>query len=227
MKRYADTAIVLKRSDYGERDRILTLLTQEHGKIGVIAKGVRSAKSKMAAGIELLSESQIGVIEGKGALDTLTSSRIERHYGTIVKDIDRTMQAYDILKVVSKITEDGAGQEYYPIITATLTTLNDPASDRLLAQIWFDVQVLREAGNAPNLLTDASGKTLTQSATYRFDHEHQCFVQDDGGLFSVQHIKLLRVCESSSKPPKVTVTQEVVAQTSRLTRSLLELNVLS
>lgn len=45
-------AIVLRRTNYGETDRILNLLTPE-GKKSVLAKGVRREKSKLAGGIEL------------------------------------------------------------------------------------------------------------------------------------------------------------------------------
>ena len=47
-------AIVLRRTDYGEADRILQLLTPS-GKRSVIARGVRKEKSKLAGGIELFS----------------------------------------------------------------------------------------------------------------------------------------------------------------------------
>lgn len=225
MKRYVDSAIVLKRNDYGERDRILTLLTREHGKVGVIAKGVRSAKSKLAAGIELLSESNVGIVSGKGALDTLTSSRLEHHYGKIVTDINRTMQAYDMLKVVYKLTEDRAGQEYYPILAASFAALDDFAIDSSVTQTWFNLHVLQEFGSAPNLQTDSVGERLTESSTYRFDHEYQCFVSDDTGVYSVDHIKVLRICAVTSRPPFIQTDAKVIEVTSRLTSSLLSFNV--
>jgi len=49
MPTYSDEGIVLRRIDYGEADRILTVLTLEHGKIGVIARGVRKSQSRLAS----------------------------------------------------------------------------------------------------------------------------------------------------------------------------------
>ena len=69
-------AIVLKRIDYGEADRIVTVLTPDAGKLSLMAKGARRVKSKLAGGIELLSTSEINYIAGKGSLDTLVSSRL-------------------------------------------------------------------------------------------------------------------------------------------------------
>ena len=58
-RRYSTEAIVLKRSDLGEADRILTLFTPHKGKVHVIAKGVRRITSKRAGHLELLSRSQL------------------------------------------------------------------------------------------------------------------------------------------------------------------------
>jgi DNA repair protein RecO len=227
VKQYNDTAIVLTRTDYGERDRILTLLAREHGKIRLIAKGVRAAKSKLAGGIELFSESQIGVIEGKGSLGTLTSSRLEAHYGRLAQDISKTMLAYDFLKAINKITEDGAGQEYYDLLNNALVALDQPDSDAALVQTWFDLQVLKASGSLPNLITDAANQPLKEVDNYRFDYDAQCFVADSVGSFTVSHVKLLRLNENHPRPPRVTVNEHIARETAHLVHNLLQLNVLS
>src|SRR5205085_2349653 len=53
MPTYQADAIVLRRLDYGEADRILTLLTREHGKLAAIAKGSRRAKARSGSGLVL------------------------------------------------------------------------------------------------------------------------------------------------------------------------------
>jgi DNA repair protein RecO (recombination protein O) len=98
--------IVLSRTDYGEADRILTLLTPDQGKIRLIAKGVRKIKSKLAGGIELFSVSDVTFIRGRGDIGTLVSARLDTHYGTIVKDIERVQLGYDLIKQINKSTED-------------------------------------------------------------------------------------------------------------------------
>ncbi|MEJ0073760.1 MAG: DNA repair protein RecO [Candidatus Saccharibacteria bacterium] len=83
------TGIVLTRVDYGEADRIITLITPDQGKLRLMAKGVRRIKSKLAGGIELFSVSNITFIRGRGDIGTLVSSRVLTHYGRIVSDLDR------------------------------------------------------------------------------------------------------------------------------------------
>jgi DNA repair protein RecO len=217
---------VLSRLDYGERDRILTLLSREHGKLRVIAKGVRSAKSRLAGGIELFSQSQIGVVEGRGSLGTLTSSRLEVHYGNITKDINKTMMAYDFLKAVGKITEDGTGQDYYDVLAKSLAFLDKTDFDARLVQLWFDLQLLQNYGTLPNLRTDDKDKQLEESTNYQFDYDRQCFVGDPTGSYTSNHIKLLRLVVSGSQPPKVTIDEKTIDETARLIHGLLASNVL-
>ncbi|HEU4830668.1 MAG TPA: DNA repair protein RecO, partial [Candidatus Saccharimonadales bacterium] len=93
MKTYRTRAIVLRRTNYGEADRILQLLTPE-GKRSVMARGVRREKSKLAGGIELFAVCDVVIGEGKGELGILTSSRLIHFYGAILKDYDRLQFGY-------------------------------------------------------------------------------------------------------------------------------------
>lgn len=223
----SDLAIVLSRTNFGERDRILTLLCKEKGKIRVLAKGVRSAKSKLAGGIELFSNTQISFVEGKTGLHILTSSRLEKHFGNIAQDLDKTMLAYEFLKTINKLVEDGSGQEYYQILSAVLAGLNDKEMPKDVVQLWFDVQVLFHSGSLPNLRTDAGGKALVESSSYQFDYDAQCFMVKENGPFTTDHIKLLRLCETHPKPPKLSVEGGLTSQTAVLAHNSLLSNVLN
>src|SRR5438552_17607818 len=59
MPTYQADAVVLRRLDYGEADRILTLLTREHGKLSAIAKSSRRAKARSANGLDLFARSRM------------------------------------------------------------------------------------------------------------------------------------------------------------------------
>lgn len=193
---YQDTAIVLNRVEYGERDRILTLLTREHGKVTIIAKGVRSAKSKLAGGIELFSESQISVVSGRGSMGTLVSTRLIQHHGEIVKDLDKTSLAYSFLKTTQKLLEDETGQEYYEVLAISLAGLGDSDYDHRIVAVWFVMQILRLSGRLPNLNTE-------NGESFDFDYDKQQFQPVDNGGFNQNDLKILRLCAISSKPPKL------------------------
>ncbi len=200
MNKKTDKGIILTRTDFAERDRILTVLTRENGKVRLIAKGVRSAKSKLAGGVELFSESDLGFIVGKGDVYTLASSRLVRHFGNIVQDYDKTQLAYEALKTINKVVEDGHGQEYYPLLLATLGYLDKKSLSREVTSTWFYLRLLDITGHSINLKTAADDKKLASAKKYAFDYDKNCFFPDEGGVFSQQAVKLLRVVRDSNKP---------------------------
>src|SRR3979411_144040 len=63
---YRDQAVVLRKLDYGEADRIFTFLTRTHGKVGAIAKGVRRPESKLGPSLELYSHRDVLVAKRAG-----------------------------------------------------------------------------------------------------------------------------------------------------------------
>src|SRR5215467_6436426 len=102
MNQLNTSSIILARTDFGEADRILTLLTPDYGKLRLMAKGVRRVKSKLAGGIELFSVSDISLMRGRGDIGTLVSSRLVVHYRHIVEDIDRTMLGYELTRQLNR-----------------------------------------------------------------------------------------------------------------------------
>lgn len=203
MKYSKDRIIILSRVDYGERDRVLTVLGKNNGKFAIMAKGTRTAKSKLAGSIELLSESDVQYVEGRGRVYTLTGARLYKNYSKITNDIDRTMQTYDFLKILNRIIEEGHGSEYYDMLSKSLYTLDDKRFELDLVKAWFFLQVLQISGHLPSLDKDAKRNKLPESSGYNYDFEAHCFVPQDKGKYSVKDIKLLRLLTKSSGVPSL------------------------
>ncbi|HEY5667924.1 MAG TPA: DNA repair protein RecO [Candidatus Saccharimonadales bacterium] len=193
MNQRVTRAIILSRTDYGEADRIITLLTPDYGKVTLLAKGVRKVKSKLAGGIELFSVSEITFIKGRGEVGTLVSTRLVKHYEHIVSDLDRTMLAYELLKRLNKVTESEVEEEYFALLQGALEALNDLSVSLDLIRFWFDAQLLRLGGQGPNLQTDEHGSPLSPEQQYTFDFERMGFMAAPHGQFDAQHIKFLRL----------------------------------
>jgi DNA repair protein RecO (recombination protein O) len=222
VKQHKDRAIVLSRVDYGERDRILTLLCQRQGKLSVLAKAVRSQKSRLAGGIELLSESEISYIEGKSSIMVLTSARLSQHFGQLVKDMPRMQRAFAHIKVINSIADDASGQEYYDTLLTSLASLNDPAHEQRIVDIWFNLRVLRIYGSAPDLQLEASDSTNA----FEFDYDRQQFRPSANGLFTRNDLKLLRLCTAQSKPPKIQNPLTSEDRLQALTQALVKSNAI-
>lgn len=195
MKQLVTPAIILSRTDYGEADRILTMLTPEYGKLHLLAKGVRRVKSKLAGGIELFSVSTITFIQGRSGagLGTLVSTRLDKHFGHIVQDLDRTMLGYELIKQLNKITEDQAEAAYYHLLQQAFEALDDAAVPLPVIQFWYQAQLLRLGGHTPNLHTDVYGNKLEADKLYDFSFEEMSFDPRERGRFNAGHIKFLRL----------------------------------
>jgi len=193
-------AIVLARTDYGEADRILTLLTPGHGKLRLMAKGVRRVKSKLAGGIELFSVTNITFIQGRGAIGTLVSSRLVTHYGNIVRDIDRTMLGYELIKQLHKATEDEPEPDYFELLQQAFVALDDRSVSLDLVRLWFSARLLALGGHTPNLTHAVGGAKLAAAQTYEFSFDDSAFMARPDGSFGADDIKFLRLLFSGNQP---------------------------
>lgn len=228
MRQLRTSAIILRRIEYGEADRILTLITPDAGKLSLMAKGVRRAKSKLAGGIELFSTSEITYMPGRGSVGTLVSARLQKHYGDITKDIDRTMLGYELIKLLDKVTEDEPEAEYYTLLEGAFEALNDATIPIDLVRLWFSAQLLRQAGYTPNLQTTPDGKKLTPDARYEFDYDATAFRPNEEGSFGVNEIKFLRLLYSGNTPAilaQVADAPRLVHVAAPLTQSLRQYNL--
>lgn len=186
-------AIILRRTNYGEADRILQVLTPIEGKIGVMAKGVRREKSKLASGVELFSISELVIVRGKSQLGILTSVRLKKFYSSILKDYDRLQFGYEVLKRINQVSEHLSETSLYDITATVLKSLDNPAIDLRLTQVWFYLQISETLGHGLNLSRDDSNQPLSSDKCYRFDLVEMSFTEHPRGSFGSEHLKLLKI----------------------------------
>ena len=210
-------AIVLTRTDYGEADRILTLLTPDHGKLRLMAKGVRRVKSKLAGGIELFSVTDVTFIKGRSEIGTLVSARLQVYYKHIVQHLDRTMLGYELIKQLHKATEDEPETDYFHVLEQAFVALDDSDIDLNLIKLWFSAQLLRLSGHTPNLRTEPDGTRLSAGQTYEFSFDDSSFITRPDGPYDADAIKFLRLVFSGNQPH---VLAKVQGSTELATRSV-------
>ncbi|HEX2558257.1 MAG TPA: DNA repair protein RecO [Nitrososphaera sp.] len=226
MRRFRSDALVISRTNFGEADRILTFLTPNHGKVRGIAKGVRKPKSKLAGGIELFSVCDLLFGVGKSEIYTVVSTRLKEHYGNITKDIDRVNSAYEFIRLINKSTADSPESAYYELLKSGLAALNDLELEPQITALWFNMQLLKLSGHAPNLRTDASGQKLAASASYNFHLDRMRFTPEKNrqGSYSANHIKFMRVGFDAAKPQilsKIQNCEKIAKTTEPLVQSML------
>lgn len=148
---YTDEGIVLRRVDYGETDRVLTVLTREHGKIGVMARGVRRAHSKLASRTDLFARSRMQLAKGRGRLDVLVQA--EPVTGSPrTAEPRRAACAALCAELSDRVLEaDHADIEIYSLVAAALADCGDPSRDPRAAVVWFARRMIDRLGYAPQL----------------------------------------------------------------------------
>ncbi|USN96336.1 MAG: DNA repair protein RecO [Candidatus Nomurabacteria bacterium] len=197
MKTSRTRAIVLRRTNYGEADRVLDLLTPD-GRLSVMARGVRKEKSKLAGGIELFAVCDVVVGEGKGNLSLLTSARLVQFYRHILEDYDRMQFAYEVLAQVARASASLDESEWYDIVAEVLAALDVLTVPIALTQTWFYIRVAALLGDELNTLRDCQGSKLESDKTYRYDSQENGFIIDEKGSIGAGHIKVLRL--AAAKP---------------------------
>ena len=197
MKTTRTQAIVLRRTQYGEADRILQLLTPD-GRRSVMARGVRKEKSKLAGGIELFAVSEVVLGEGKGTLGILTSARLEQFYRHILEDYDRLQFGYLVIQAVTHATETVDEPEWFELLKEVFMGLDVLTIPLPLVQAWFYIRYAALLGHELNLDRDTDDALLQADLTYRYDSGDQGLREVEGGEITGEHIKLLRLLAGRS-----------------------------
>ena len=197
MKTITTRAIVLRRTNFGEADRILQLLTPE-GRRSVMAKGVRKEKSKLAGGIELFAVTDVVLGEGKGELGILTSARLVHFYRHIIEDYDRLQFGYFVIQQITRASENVDEPEWFDMTADIFMALDSKTIPLALTQTWFYLRHASLLGHQLNLNIDTNGEKLTADRTYRYDVGEQGLRELPNGELTAEHIKLLRLISTRS-----------------------------
>lgn len=188
-------AYVLRRTNYGEADRILNLITPV-GKISVMAKGVRKLKSKLAGGIEMFSLINVNLHFGRGEMAILTSAQLLDFCSEILKELPRMELASEILKEVNKASDSVDSHEFFEIVDECLRALNEGTNIGLV-RVWFFLNLARVMGEEINLYRDADGNKLMVDGKYSWNPHEEVFYFNKNGEMDADVIKVLRLMVSS------------------------------
>ncbi len=209
---------VMRRTNYGEADRILNIITP-NGKITAIAKSVRKSKSKLAGGIEIFSLIDFVIHQGKSDFGIVTSAKMLKYYSEILKDFNKMELGGMILKKVNQVSENSDSTEYFDIIDQSLRNLNG-GTNLILVESWFLINMARAMGEEVNLYRDENGEKLQADKKYEFDGVRSVFVEKANGDFGVDEIKMLRFMATAELDivKKVKVSDEILQKNLSMVR---------
>ena len=153
MATYRDQAIVLRTQKLGEADRIITLLTREHGRVRGVAKGVRRTKSKFGARLEPASFVDIQLYTGK-TFDVVTQVESLENFGdALASDYQKWTIASAILEASERFTsnEGEPALQQFLLLTGALKALAHESHDPSLILDAYLLRSLSVAGYAPSM----------------------------------------------------------------------------
>ncbi|GAC69392.1 DNA repair protein RecO [Gordonia soli NBRC 108243] len=133
---------MLRQHKLGEADRIITLLTQDHGLVRAVAKGVRRTRSKFGARLEPFAHIDVHLYPGR-SLDVVTQVHsLNAFAADIVADYGRYTTACAVLETAERL----AGEERAPahqLHRLTVGALEALATDRRPRELILDAFLLR------------------------------------------------------------------------------------
>jgi DNA repair protein RecO (recombination protein O) len=148
---YRDTGVVLRVQKLGEADRIITMLTQRHGKVRAVAKGVRRTSSRFGARLEPFGHVDVQFYTGR-TLDVVTQVQTLDAFGVgLVGDYQRYTAACAVLETADRLTvEEGAPVlRLYLLVTGALRALATTDRDASLVLDAYLMRAMSFAGWAP------------------------------------------------------------------------------
>lgn len=155
MSRTETTAALLLRSvDYGDSDRIVTLLTESRGKVAVMARGARASKKRFAGALEpyALIEAEIAI--GRGDVGRLAQARVVRAFPGLLGSLEKIGVAAAGLEIVRETVadHDAPDERLVPTVVRFLERLEESGPEGIDGlHLGFVLRLLALTGHAPNL----------------------------------------------------------------------------
>jgi DNA repair protein RecO (recombination protein O) len=226
---YRTEAIVLRRHDLGETDRILTLYTRDRGKVRAVARGVRNPSSRKAGHVELFMRTDLLIAQGR-TLDVISQAQMLDAYLPLRQDLVRTTYASHFVELLDAFTEDGdESRPLYTLLRNGLTWAATTADLRRAAR-YYELHILDLAGYRPELFhCVACGEKIKA--------EDQFYSIVDGGVvcprcapqrprarrLSLRTLKLLRYLQTRPyrAVEQLTLGPDVHAEAERLLHEIL------
>lgn len=152
-------AVVLRHSDYGEADRLLTLYTRQVGKTRAVAKGARKIASRKAGHIEPFTHVRLQLAKGRDMLIVTQADTVDA-YLPLREDLILTSHASYIIEVLDRFTyeDETENSSLFRLLTDTLSRLasitdaSSPLSATWLVIRYYEIRLLDHLGFRPQLL---------------------------------------------------------------------------
>ena len=137
--------IVLTETSYSETSKILNVLTDEYGLIGVISKGCKNLKNKLRGVSNKMCYSEYTINYKEKGLSTLIEGNTINSFKNIYVDMKKAMYAFYLMDLVSQVLKENNNKEIFYLLESALTKINDGLSPELISNI-IEIKLLDYLG---------------------------------------------------------------------------------
>lgn len=208
---YRYTAIVLKKREVGETDRIYTFFTREAGKVASLAKGVRKSEAKLAAALETGSKVEVMVVRTRG-MGKIAGAVLEESFPFLRQDFDALRLVVEALTVFDRLVEPEEKDEtlyafledYLALVETLVRGKREEklalATEAFFFQLFFHLGYTLELGRSV-----ISGEKLREGERYFLSPSQggvassgEARFVKDGLLVAESTVKLIRLFRQAS-----------------------------
>ncbi len=172
---YHIEAVVLRRQDIGEADRLLTLYTPTVGKLRAIAKGIRKPTSRKAGHLELFIHSKLFVARGQN-LDIITQAETIHPFRALRQNLERITGAHYVVELLDRFAvENESNRPLFQLLVDTLQRICE-TDDLALTMRFYELRLLALEGYRPQFFYCLECQAEIKPAVNYFNAER-------GGIF--------------------------------------------
>lgn len=153
---YRVQGIVIRSMDYGEGNKIITLSTDTHGKIGILARGAKKVKSRHAALTQPFTYGEYMFFRQNGGLGTLNQGEIIESHFSLREDLFLTAYAAYACELLDRtLQDDEVGSFWFSQLKACLDGLSAGKDPQVVIHL-FEMKILQAAGYGPSFASCVS-----------------------------------------------------------------------
>ena len=157
MSLFRDKGVVLRTYRLGEADKIIVFLTERHGKVRAVAKGIRKTTSKFGGRLEPLTQVDLLLWQGRSDLDIVNQVEVVHAFRPIREDLNRMPRGISLLEVSDQMAQERhPDPRLYSMLVGALSALADVNADPTLVAPSFFLKALVLEGAGPVLDACAS-----------------------------------------------------------------------
>lgn len=221
---------MLRATDYGETNKIVTLLTSKYGKLAVMAKGANKPKSRLAAVAQPFCHGDWLYYGGSAGMPSVSQADVINSFRGIREDIYQSAYAACMAELTDRVVlerEPFAG--VFPLLLRMFEALNQGKDGEVLLRL-FEVKMMYAAGIQPDLYHCANcGRAISESVRFSVRHAgplcQDCHESDPHAVWmKPAAFKLLKLFQQidAGRLGTINVHADVKQQLDKITRNYLE-----